>query len=374
MNTNTIFVNNNSSINQTVNAKVLRDGTQVLVRILGTLGKNKYEGSVAGVRVQITSNKVYNKGDVFKANIFNKNGILNLVPKNDTAGKTPLTITKIQQFTQNFQMLDLVQSETLANFIKSMGMIPDNLSNMILLQMKNLGLSFNSELMNKIHNIAAKYPGKEKLAVEMLMNFLQKGMTFDADIIEELLSSLEEDGEYEDKKDVYINQVEKEDIEAPFSAAEIKAFFENLINFESENKTGILSIANNLGSKKDIAGYGSWIFLPFEITEKNEKVSGGYFRLLLSKEKKLIKFCIEHNKKNTQQLLVLEFKNNRCSKIKLNQNEDDAELNSEKLVQKLKDRLIDAGFNEIEVSWEHKEKLSGNCFGMEDFFMVDGEV
>ena len=168
---NLIHINNNIQINHVTPQKVLQNGSQVLVRILGDLGNNRYESSIAGVRTNIFSEKTLQKGTVFKANIIRQNGVITVVPQKEASVKNPVTITKILQTNQNSSMLELIQSQSLANFIKSMGMIPDNLSNTILLQMKNLGLKFNGTLMNKIHDIAAKYPEKEKLAVELIMDY-----------------------------------------------------------------------------------------------------------------------------------------------------------------------------------------------------------
>ena len=43
------------------------------------------------------------------------------------------------------------------------------------------------------------------------------------------------------------------------------------------------------------------------------------------------------------------------------------------IIERLKQKLLQSGFD-IEVKWEDAEKIQGNCYGMEDFFQVDGEV
>ena len=371
---NLIHINNNIQINHVTPQKVLQNGSQVLVRILGDLGNNRYESSIAGVRTNIFSEKTLQKGTVFKANIIRQNGVITVVPQKEASVKNPVTITKILQTNQNNSMLELIQSQSLANFIKSMGMIPDNLSNTILLQMKNLGLKFNGTLMNKIHDIAAKYPGKEKLAVELIMDFLQKGMEFDADAIADVFLSLEDDFEKDGKKQNKSdfnqnNKIEKNQLTDGINVKTLKAFFNSLLENE-DNPIGLITIANNLGTKKDISGYGSWLIFPFEITENNTKISSGIFRILLSDEKKIIKFCIEHNINEKKQIFVLNFENNHCKSLLVNSTECEKQTS---IIERLKQKFLQSGFD-IEVKWEDAEKIQGNCYGMEDFFQVDGEV
>ena len=371
---NLIHISSNIQINHVTPQKVLQNGSQVLVRILGDLGNNRYESSIAGVRTNIFSEKTLQKGTVFKANIIKQNGVITVVPQKEASVKNPVTITKILQTNQNSSMLELIQSQSLANFIKSMGMIPDNLSNTILLQMKNLGLKFNGTLVNKIHDIAAKYPGKEKLAVELIMDFLQKGMEFDADAIADVLLSLEDDfekdGKKQNKSDFYQNnKIEKNQLTDEINVKTLKAFFNSLLENE-DNPIGLITIANNLGTKKDISGYGSWLIFPFDITENNIKISSGIFRILLSDEKKIIKFCIEHNINEKEQIFVLNFENNHCKALLVNSTESEKQTS---IIERLKQKLLQSGFD-IEVKWEDAEKIQGNCYGMEDFFQVDGEV
>lgn len=365
MSLESLHLNQNINIQKQVTPKVLKDGAQVLVRIIKDLGGNKYEGSVAGVRVNLLTDKQYKTGEVFKANIFTKDGVLKVVPQKEAEIKNEVTVTKIQSQIINSEAMETVSSPALAQFITSMGMIPDNLSNVILLQMKNLGLKFNSVLMNKIHDIAAKYPGKEKLAVELIMNFLQKGMEFDPDAIADLLLSL--DNDTSDSKDYETKNFEKS--EKFINPADFKNFFQTLLK-NSENPVGILTIGNNLGSKKDINGYGSWIFLPYEIVEGEEKLSSGIFRLLLSKEKKIIKFCIEHNQQENQQFFVLEFDNNKCKSLLVNTSELEKK---EDLLLDLQKKFDAAGFA-VQVKWEDFDRIQGNGFAEEEFFQVDGEV
>lgn len=368
MNYDTSFINRISHNNKNTTDKVIKEGSQVLVRILKDLGNNKFKGTVAGARVTIHSNKAFKSGEVFKANITYKNGIPKLIPQKSENINNSFTITKLPQIENSNQILEIVQNQNLSQYISQMGMIPDNLSNVILLQMKTLGLKFNAELMNKIHDIAAKYPGKEKLAVELMMNFLQKGIDFDPKVLDDLLDDSEDDF-ISDESDY---QISKKQIDF-FSNNLIKNFFLQLLKDEDNENIGILSVANTLGAKKDINGFGSWFLFPFEIVEKNKKISEGIFRLLLSNEKKLIKFCIEHNEETKKQLFVLNFSAGKCTSIQVNQTNDEVEFEKEQLLQKIKNKLSEKKLL-IDVIWDSKDRLENNTFGMEEFYMIDGEV
>ena len=92
---NLIHINNNIQINHVTHQKVLQNGSQVLVRILGDLGNNRYESSIAGVRTNIFSEKTLQKGTVFKANIIRQNGVITVVPQKEASVTNTVTITKI---------------------------------------------------------------------------------------------------------------------------------------------------------------------------------------------------------------------------------------------------------------------------------------
>lgn len=368
MNPNHILVTSQKNVSgHQINSAPLKDGSQVLVRIIERLGNNKFLGSVAGSRVNIYSDKNYVKGDVFKANIFIKDGIVSLKAQNDvkTQFESQISVKTLAQ-NINSNPLETIASQALADFVQSMGMVPDNLSHMILQQMKNMGLKFDSGLMNKIHDIAAKYPGKERIAVEVLMSFLEKGMEFDPDELEAILDSLEQQNEYEQSD---FNQNHNDVLDA----LKIKDFVFSLLEADEQQKIGLLTVANNLGVRRDSNANGSWILLPYEIQEKNQIICSGIFRLLLSKEKKLLKFCIEANKTDLNQNFVLEFSGNQCKTIKICQRKDGFDLDSLELEERIQRKLKDSGMN-IDVVVADFSQIAGNCFGENEITLLNGEV
>ena len=167
--------------------KGLQNGSQVLVRIIADKGGGKYEGSVAGARVTITSKQPLAAGTSFTASISSKNGQIFL---------TPNTIeTNIAQ--QTFE-LSVIQNEQLASLLQNLGLNADDLSYHLMQQLKQLGMKMDSTLLSKIYNISVKFKGKEKRAAELISILAKKGIDFSED---ELLSLLQELGEEPDSDD-----------------------------------------------------------------------------------------------------------------------------------------------------------------------------
>ena len=77
-----------------------------------------------------------------------------------------------------------------------------------------------------------------------------------------------------------------------------------------------------------------------------------------------------YNINEKEQIFVLNFENNHCKSLLVNSTESEKQ-NS--IIERLKQKFLQNGFD-IEVKWEDAEKIQGNCYGMEDFFQVDGEV
>lgn len=357
---------------QNVN-KVLQNGSQVLVRIAEQIGNNKYLGYVSGVKVNIYSNLTYSKGDIFKANIFVKDGVLTLQTKQaqNLTVESKALLQNLTQVSENQINQNQISTE-LFSYLQNIGMVPDNLSKMILQQMKNLGLKYDSILMNQIYKEAKKYKGKEKLALELIMNLIQKGVSFDSDEIQTVLDSLE-NNQNDNQND---NQTEKKDnqnfstINDNLTSKQIKDFCINVFNCFFMNQPGLLSVSNSLKTRKDLQNNASWILFPYEVKQGENTISNGKFRLLLQ-DKKLIKFCVQSNQQENETLYVLEYKNNICSSIKVANKNSKEEENQ--IINQLNKKIIDCGLD-INVMQDDWNRLCNNCFGDEDVLILNGEV
>ena len=114
MNTNGVVIQSKSLFPNKGYGKLLINGSQVLVRVIADKGSGRYEGSVAGTKVNITSQKPLVAGSVFKAKIQEKNGIIQLIPEN-----------KVE--TQAANTLQLVDNKAILNLLRDLGLSGDEI-------------------------------------------------------------------------------------------------------------------------------------------------------------------------------------------------------------------------------------------------------
>ena len=105
-----------------VNRQVLKEGSSVLVRVIADRGGGKYEGSVAGVRVQLNSAKALTPGQSFTATIAVKNGSIVITPKDNAlaamaANEIALSFNEVTE-TQLFALVP----DTNESFVRLVGM------------------------------------------------------------------------------------------------------------------------------------------------------------------------------------------------------------------------------------------------------------
>lgn len=302
--------------------KVLKDGSSVLVRVIADKGNGKYEGSVAGVRVNITSAKNLSVGSTFVASITTKNGTIYITPQNQEIA-----------FENSFE-ISSVNFEKIANLLQTLNLPADNLSFNLLQQMKQLEMKLEPSLLGKIRNIAVKTSGKEKLVSELLTLLADKGILDDENLVLHLLAYLEGlDGDLEE------NSRDKESKE--------------LIN--KINKID-----------------GGWFLIPFELIrlDMEEKIGSGVIRLLVDKSNqlKIVNLSCAYGKK--KYLFNLEYEAKKLKTIRMNINQNDR---IEEKIAGLKKLFANAGMN-VEISWCEKEEIEGNACSTEEIYSIKGSV
>lgn len=319
-----------------VNRQVLKEGSSVLVRVIGERGGGKYEGSVAGVRVQLSSSKPLHAGDSFVATVAVKNG---------TVVVTPKEMPEISQISFNFTE---VSQNQLYSLLESLGLPADNLSSSILQSFKQMGLKIDSGLANKIRNLALRFNGKEKTAAEILTLLSQKGIEADEQEIKELLILLS--GDTEDRNETQSNHKEK--------------------------------LINKINSVE-----GSWYLLPFDLIQirdsgedeiENRLVLGnGCIRLLFNSFCALQLLNVDCNYNNQKYLFSLSYEGKKIKNTYFNVSSLASSYNSkvpENEILKLKKLFISYGVNAGNISWIEKNILEGNASGLETFVKFGGEV
>lgn len=308
----------------------------MLVRVIADRGGGKYEGSVAGVRVQLSSSKALQPGQSFVATVGIKNGSIVITPKDNA-----LTAMAANEIALSFNEVTETQ---LFSLLESLGLPADNLSSSILKSFKQMGLKMDSALANKIRNLALRFSGKEKSAAEILSLLAEKGLEADEAEIKQLLTLLEEDS-----------------AEQPDSSK----------SKETEQK-----LLNKINSTE-----GAWYLLPFELVQLREipdtehKFLGkGCIRLLFDSANSLKLLNLDCNYKNQKYLFSLVYEGKKISNTYFNVSSVINTLAADREIDALKKHFMAAGINPGKISWAEKEELEGNASGLESFVSFGGEV
>ena len=321
---NTGFVVHTNQLSRTsISRHPLKDGSQVLVRIISDRGGGKYEGSVAGARININSRTPLTPGTSFKATISTQNGQVLLFPMNESG-----------EVAQNaFFTMEAVQTEQLAAMLQSLGLNADDLSYHLMQQLKQLGMKMDSSLLSKIYNLSVKFKGKEKRAAELIAILAKKGIDFSE---EELLSLLQELGGEDPAED----------------------------NQKSQNDE--YKLLNKINSIKN-----TWQMLPYEIVSNMGALAKGSLGFFVDETSSLKLLNLECNwlGNNHKYLFSLEYDKGLCSNIKMSGQGVDVS----KLADILDKRLIASG-KQITIEIVEPELIEGTACSQEEFYVFGGEV
>ena len=307
--------------------QTLKEGSQVLVRIISDKGGGKYEGSVAGARVTLTSSSRLKPGSTFTAAISSKNGQILLSPNQS-----------LQEFTgQETFKLSLLQNDQIMTFLQNLGLPSDSLSFHLLQQTKQLGMKLDASLLNRLHNLALKFNGKEKRAAELLMILSKKGLDFSEEELFALLSELGWD-------DADLNQRQ---------------------NNPSKKEYPYLKKLNSVN--------GSWQFLPYEILQNQTVLAQGNTGFLFDGKERLQLLNLECRWLSSahRYLFSLEYQSGICKKIRMSFNGSSED--NERLANKLDSLLSSAGKN-ITIEILPSELIEGTACQTQDFYSFGGQV
>lgn len=328
--------------------KVLRDGGSVLVRVLADKGNGKYEVSVAGTRLNISAKNPLKVGQSFVANVNTVGKQIQLTPQNQEIAA------------KNQNMFVEIADSKIFSFLSSIGLPADNISYNIMQQFKQLNMKLNVPLMNRIHQLASRYEGKEKLASQIMINLINKGLDAEDSEIEKIIMMLDDES--------YKSEKMSENI---LSAVDVNSFklliqdyFYKLFNDDSKSKIDILAINNH---------FPGWIYLPFEILKIDSTVLGeGCIKLLIDKSKILKKILVSCNYENKIFNYNLDFVGNDVRTVRFNIAPFDYDKIDEEC-KKLKNKFASVG-RRVEIHWDEKEEIEGTGAGSEKIVMFGGEV
>ena len=305
----------------------LKDGSQVLVRIIADKGGGKYEGSVAGARITINSRTPMTPGTSFKATISTQNGQILLYPMNESGEVAQNALFSIQA----------AQTEQLASLLQSLGLNADDLSYHLIQQLKQLGMKMDPGLLSKIYNLAVKFGGKEKRAAELIAILLKKGIDFSEEELLALLQDLDPDQKKSDNG-----------------------------NESGQSRNKQYELLNKINSIKN-----TWQMLPYEIVSNAGALAKGSLSFFVDEAASLKLLNVECNwlSNNHNYLFSLEYEKGLCTNIKMSGEGPDIS----KLAYVLDQRLSATGKN-ISIELVEPELIEGTACGQEEFFVFGGEV
>lgn len=356
------------------NVRNLKDGSQVLVRVIADKGNGKYEGSMGGVRTYFQANNPLKTGSSFVANISVKNGQIQIHPKEiDSISYVMNELTLLTDGEQSNDVFAAVENQKLAQFISQFNVPSDNFSLHLFLQMKQLGMKFDGNLLTKIRNLAVKFTGAEKKTGELLLMLAKQGIDPSEEEIERLVLQLEKDFVFDEKNTL---KSEKNSVNhgKKISAEVLNDFIDSIFGGINQDKIGLLTVMNQTSFSKNKNNGNNWIIIPYELVENEEEVynlvGSGNIKLLVSGEKSITCMNISCKYKNDEAVFMLEFDRNKIKGVKFNVNRQDEQT---ELVEKLKMRLSRINEN-ISVKWCDFSKLDGTGCENEQLILFSGEV
>lgn len=259
----------------------LKDGSPVLVRVIGNRGNGKFEASVAGIRINLFSERNLQPGENFTGRLSLQNGFISIKPDDPSilsSSKEIFTASIIE--TGDF--FEPVSSPALISLLSVLNLPADNLSFRILQQYKQLGMKFDPASMKKIRIKASKSEDPQKTLEEETEKIQKRIISpYSGDSKESQNFSKEES----EKDSFGSDSPSLQDFDW---LKEIKAFVNSLCSGELQNKYGELTLKNHLGFFKDRTSEYSWITIPFEITNPfEETITGnGKIKILLGSSDK----------------------------------------------------------------------------------------
>ncbi len=303
--------------------QILQNGSSVLVRVISDRGGGKYEGSIAGVRVNITSARALKAGETFTAIINAKDGTIYLNPKDTALASMTMSFTEVQE-------------SALMQYLASSGLPSDSISVSVLQLLKQMELKIDPGMLLKLRNLALRFTGKEKEAAELLAIISEKGIEASDEEIKQLLMLLE--GGFDNENEEPASETDQG---------------KNLIN-------------------KINAKTGAWYLLPFELLELPATVRGrGCIRLLMDSLNQLKLLNLEAEYQNKKYLFSLSYEGKKLGSLHFNVS---PVFSEEDQIISLKKRFMAAGISPEEIKWAQACDIEGSACGQESFYAFGGEV
>jgi len=268
----------------------IKEGSVVNGRVLSSNGNGSFTVSLAGQKINVSSQANLIPGQTFQAaiNIHDGKVLLKLIQ------------TLPESKTMQFFPADLDSKnppQTLVNYLNGLGLPADSASMKLLQFLQDSGFKFDSSRLRKILSKNQKAQDKtEKNQLSLLMN--EKGIEGDFQPVNAVI--------YNDQQH---NRQKNEENNQPHTDEEaVKDYFKQ-VSENCNNRNGVLTLFNSLSE-----GENHWIILPFEWPLQN---SNGVIRMLFNKKaKSLNRLIIDCNGNMKKHKIVLNYSNNSVKSVK----------------------------------------------------------
>lgn len=324
---NTASINQTLPLNKISSSKVLSQGDSVFVRVTADKGQGKYEAMLSGAKITLNSKSPLQVGSSFPAKVNINNGKLEIIISLNKENLLQRALTSLP-------------NKEIAGLLSASGLPQNNLSLNLIKQMYQLELKMDSFSLKKFYNLALKFKGKEKSALQLLMILYKKKMEVSEDELLELLSYL--DGSFESESD-------------------------RGGNGQRGGKEAFELLKRNNSIKQ------GWLFYPFElINYKSRELYGkGCIKIFLNSAEKIEKLNFNCNYRGKEYFFYINYKNSRMEKVNFYiENEVSSVSELEKKISSLFTRV---GKN-VEVSWCQKDMFEVSGSDFEELYTFSGEV
>ena len=306
---------------------MLSQGDSVFVRVTADKGQGKYEAMLSGAKITLNSKRPLQVGSSFPAKVNINNGKLEIIISLNKENLLQTALTSLP-------------NKEIAGLLSASGIPQNNLSLNLIKQMYQLELKMDSFSLKKFYNLALKFKGKEKSALQLLMILYKKKMEVGEDELMELLSYLDGSFEAESDRDGNGQNGDKEVFE--------------LLKRNNSIKQG-------------------WLFYPFElINYKSRELYGkGCIKIFLNSAEKIEKLNFNCNYRGKEYYFYINYKNSRMEKV--NFYIDNEASSVSELEKKISSLFTKAGKN-VEVSWCQKDMFEVSGSDFEKLYTFSGEV
>lgn len=325
MNTNNVLVHDVALVKNSAEYSDLKaifyEGTSVFVKVIRKNPDTSYRVSALGSLLDIHSKIPLNEGTSFYAKVIFDGKKMLLQKMSENKKNEFFKFNKNSAFGEN---------SSISNLLNTMGLVPDEVSVVLLQQMRRLGLAFSPNLMKKVRTIAEKLKKSENAKdVSQIAYILEsKGILSNLQTVLPFLQEQNNSSKEEDEN-------KSDELNSDFSAC-FNSFFKSLFDSTNKtaflNKTGLLTLFNHLGFNfNSFEQRGNWIKIPFDFQYKvsqkvdndseNEPVLkkgfGTICCFLDGKTGKCSQSCVRFNFSNTSIAALLVFSLNELSEIKI---------------------------------------------------------